>query len=144
MFCREQVAGFRSRKAELDQLGVGLFFVGSGNPMMAADFRDFLRLEVPVWVDTRRETYRFLQFQRQTWMLLDTRLWANGLRATRAGFRQGKTQGDPWQQGGVLVVRRGGEPVYSHASATAGDHPPLDLVLAQARAAAGAPAASAA
>jgi hypothetical protein len=116
---------------------VGLVFIGSGNPLMAADFRQFLQLEVPVWVDTRRETYRFLKFNRSHLMLLDPRVWANGLRAARAGFRQVKTQGDPWQQGGVLVVRKGGEAVYSYASTTAGDHPQVDVVLEQARAAAG-------
>jgi hypothetical protein len=130
------VAGFRSRNAELDGLGVGLTFIGSGNPIMAADFRDFMKLEVPVWVDTRRESYRFLGFRHQPLMLFNPSLWANGLRAARAGFRQGRTQGDPWQQGGVLVVRRGGQPVYGHASATAGDHPPLDTVLREARTAA--------
>jgi hypothetical protein len=61
------------------------------------------------------------------------------LRATKAGFRQGKTQGDPWQQGGVLVVRRGGALEWGYASATAGDHPPLDAVFeAATRAAQGA------
>jgi hypothetical protein len=136
MFCREQVAGFRSRTGELDALGVGLVFIGNGTPLMAADFREFLGLEVPVWVDTRRETYRLLGFQRQPWMLFRPSLWANGLRAVRAGFRQGRTQGDPWQQGGVLVVRQGGAPVYAYASATAGDHPAVDLVLRSAREAA--------
>jgi hypothetical protein len=130
MFCREQATGFRSRQKELDGLGVGLVFIGSGTPAMAEDFRAFLQLDAPVWVDTRRESYRFLGFKRQPLMLLThPSLWANGLRATRAGFRQGKTQGDPWQQGGVLVVRRGGGVEYAYASATAGDHPPLDGVL---------------
>jgi hypothetical protein len=34
------------------------------------------------------------------------------------------------------VVRRGGEVEWAYASATAGDHPPIDLVLTQAKKAA--------
>ena len=131
------MAGFRSRQPELKDLGVDLFFVGSGNALMAADFRQELGLEVPVWVDPKRATYSFLGFKRQLSTLFDPRVWANALRAGKAGFKQAKTAGDPWQQGGVLVVKRGGEAVWSYASATAGDHPPVDEVMAQARRAAG-------
>lgn len=113
---------------------MGLFFIGSGNALMAADFRQELGLDVPVLVDPRRETYRFLGFKRQLSMLFDPRVYLHALRAAKAGFKQRKTAGDPWQQGGVLVVRRGGEVAWSYASATAGDHPPVDEVMAHARA----------
>ncbi len=119
-------------------MNVGLVFLGSGNAMMAADFREQQQLEVPVWVDPKRLTYQHLGFQHSYTMLFNPRLWLNGLRAFKAGFRQTKVQGDPWQQGGVLVVRRGGEVEWAYASATAGDHPPIDLVLAQAKRAAAA------
>jgi AhpC/TSA antioxidant enzyme len=114
-------------------MGVGLVFLGSGNAMMAADFREQQKLDVPVWVDPKRVTYQYLGFQHSYTMLFNPRLWLNGLRAFKAGFRQTKTQGDPWQQGGVLVVRRGGALEWAYASATAGDHPPLDLVFEQAK-----------
>ena len=52
------------------------------------------------------------------------------------GFRQGATQGDPWQQGGVLVVRAGGEAVLCFASEEAGDLAPTAEVMAAARRAA--------
>lgn len=127
------MAGFRSRQPELQALGVGLFFIGSGNAAMAADFRQELGLDVPVLVDPRRETYRYLGFKRQLSMLLDPRVWLNSARAARAGFKQQRTAGDPWQQGGVLVVHRGGEVAWSFASALAGDHPPVEEVLTHAR-----------
>jgi hypothetical protein len=139
MFCREQATGFRLRQSELAAQNVGLAFVGSGNALMAADFREQQQLEVPVLVDPKRVTYSQLGFTHSYGMLFNPRVWLNGLRATRAGFRQGKTQGDPWQQGGVLVVRRGGALEWGYASATAGDHPPLDAVFeAATRAAQGA------
>lgn len=132
MFCREQVAGFRSRAAELKAAGVKLFFIGNGTPAMAKDFHEFMGLaDLPVWTDPRRQTYAHLGFKRGWWSVLDPRVWRFGARARAAGFKQGRTAGDPVQQGGVLVVKRGGEVVYGYASETAGDHPPIDTVIAK-------------
>jgi hypothetical protein len=40
-------------------------------------------------------------------------------------------QGDPFQMGGTLVVKTGGEPAYFQRSRFAGDHPPArDIVKA--------------
>ena len=49
--------------------------------------------------------------------------------ALRAGFRQGKTAGHPWQQGGALVVAKGGEVKWSYASDDPGDHAPVHDAL---------------
>lgn len=133
MFCREQVAGFRSRADELKRAGVKLLFIGNGLPMMAKDFQDFMQLEPQqVWTDPKRKTYAHLGFKRGWLSVLDGASLRYSLRAMQAGFRQGKTQGDPIQQGGVLVVKRGGEVVYGYASAVAGDHPPVAEVMAKA------------
>lgn len=100
---------------------------------MARDFREKLKLTALVWVDKHRETYRHLGFRRGVLAtVFNPRTFLHGMRAARAGFRQGKTRGDPWQQGGVLVVKRGGAPVYAYASAVAGDHPPTSAVISAA------------
>lgn len=133
MFCREQVAGFRSRAATLEAAGVNLVFIGNGTAEMARDFQAFMEIpHLTVWTDPRRQTYRHLGFKRGWRSVLDGAALRYSLRAMRAGFRQGKTQGDPIQQGGVLVVKQGGELVYGYASASAGDHPPTDEVVARA------------
>jgi hypothetical protein len=110
---------------------------------MAQDFREGQRVGAAIWVDPKRSTYRHLGFKRgpgSTIFSLATSRHA--LRALGKGFLQGKTQGDPWQQGGVLVVGKGGEPVYCYASEEAGDMAPMKDVLAAARTAAGAPSSS--
>lgn len=133
MFCREQVAGFRSRADELKRAGVRLLFIGNGLPMMAKDFQDFMQLDAhQVWTDPKRRTYAHLGFKRGWLSLLDGASLRYSLRAMAAGFRQAKTQGDPIQQGGVLVVKRGGEVIYGYTSAVAGDHPPIEDVMAKA------------
>ena len=36
--------------------------------------------------------------------------------AYRDGYRQTRTRGDAWQQGGVFVIETGGEMVYAYPS----------------------------
>ncbi|MEW6432024.1 MAG: peroxiredoxin-like family protein [Myxococcota bacterium] len=130
------MAGFRSRQDELKALGVTLAFIGNGTPAMAEDFKQSLGLEVPVFTDPSRRTYAQLGFKRGPLSVVSPGVLASAVRAWRAGFRQTKTQGDPVQQGGVVVVRAGGAAEYGFASAAAGDHPPLDVVMDAARRAA--------
>ncbi len=104
---------------------------------MAADFREQFQVTAPVWVDPERRAFQALQFNRGVvGTLLDPRVALNAARALSKGFMQGRTQGDNFQQGGVLVVQRGGAPVYFYASQVAGDMPPTPEVLAAAYAAA--------
>lgn len=130
------MAGFRSRQDELKSLGVTLAFVGNGTPAMLEDFKTSLGLDVPVFTDPSRRSYAQLGFRRGAFTVLSPRVLASAVRAWRAGFRQKKTQGDPVQQGGVLVLRRGGQAEYAFASEEAGHHPPIDEVIEAARRAA--------
>jgi len=136
MFCREHPAEFRPHQEELKGLGARLVFVSTGTPAMARDFREQQRVTASIWVDRRRATYRHLGFKRSPGStLFSPAILKHAWRALRKGFRQGATQGDPWQQGGVLVVRRGGEAVFCFASAQAGDLASMEDVLAATRAA---------
>jgi hypothetical protein len=130
------VAGFRSRQDELKRLGVTLAFIGNGTPAMLEDFKRSLSLDAPAFTDPSRRTYATLGFKRGVFSALSPSVFAAAARAKRAGFDQSKTQGDPWQQGGVLVLRAGGKPEYAFASETAGHHPPVDEVIEAARRAA--------
>ena len=51
-------------------------------------------------------------------------------RAAKAGFSQGATEGDPWQQGGAHVILPDGRVVFSQISDVAGDHFDPDAALA--------------
>lgn len=104
---------------------------------MARDFRETMGLRSTIWVDKERTTYDALGFTRSLASSVGLKVALHALRAASKGFTQGRTQGDPWQQGGVVVVRKGGDPVYGYASEVAGDHPPVALVMERAREAAG-------
>lgn len=121
---RDSLDEIRSRGAEL-------VVVGNGAPHFAAAFREDLGLppDVPLLVDPALRAYRAAGLRRGRVEILSPRLPFHALRALRRGFRQTGIEGDPWQLGGVFVIRSGGALVYRHASAEAGDHPPLSEVL---------------
>jgi NAD(P)-dependent dehydrogenase (short-subunit alcohol dehydrogenase family) len=120
---RDRIEGIRSRGAEL-------VIVGNGAAHFAAAFREDYRLDCPLLVDPELRAYRAAGLRRGRVEALSPRLPRNALRALRAGSRQGAIQGDPWQLGGVFVIRRDGELAYRYVSREAGDHPPVDDVLA--------------
>ena len=132
MVCREQATGFRSRQGDFDAAGARLAFVSTGGPHFARGFVEEFQLQgIPVLSDERRAAYRLLDFKRSgASTLLSPRAYAHYLRAIARGFLQGRTQGDPFQQGGVVVVRPDGEVAYLYRSREGGDHPDIDEVLA--------------
>jgi dehydrogenase/reductase SDR family member 12 len=130
VFCREQVAQLRDVQDEIRARGAELAIVGNGAPNFARAFREDFALTGPLLVDPELRAYRAAGLRRGRVELLSPRLPLNALRALRSGARQGAVQGDPWQLGGVFVIRPGGELAFRHVSREAGDHPPVADVLA--------------
>ena len=102
---------------------------------MADDFRTTMKIASPIWVDGKREAYKYFEFTHGVDKVLTMKSALNAVRALSKGHIQHKTQGNPVQNGGVVVVNRQGECVYAFVSAEAGDKPPMAEVLAAARAA---------
>jgi hypothetical protein len=123
----------RAHEQALAAQGATLVFVGTGSPAMAADFARAHAGPHPVLCDPERKLFAAAGMRRSLWASLHWRLFTNGLRAWRNGFRQGKVQGDPWQQGGVVVLANDGRLVHRQIDAVGGD--PLDAtaVLAAVR-----------
>ena len=118
-------------RGAIEARGASIAFVGNGGRRFARAFVEELGLDVPVYVDPGLRAYEALGLRRGVVAALASpSVLAHAARAMRAGFRQKGVQGDPWQLGGVFVVAPGGELRYAYASEAAGDHPPLDAVLA--------------
>ena len=118
-------------RLEIRERGAELAIVGNGAPSFARAFREDLGLDVRLYTDPSLETYRALAFHRGLLRTaLSPRTWGHAARALAGGFLQGRTQGDPLQLGGVVVVRPDGTVAYRFASAEAGDHPPIADILA--------------
>lgn len=122
MFCRERAARFAALRGELAASGVTLAFVGNGNVMMANAFKEDFDVQDPLYTDTSRASYKALGLKRNFGLMKSL---GRGKRAMAAGFKQGKTAGDVWQQGGVVLFDADGSVRWKHIDDGAGD--PADL-----------------
>jgi hypothetical protein len=125
----------RDRK-KFDAAGARLVVIGQGTPAHAAHFRDSQKLDIPIYVDEGRESYKAAGTKVATFdELLGPRVVAKGAAAAaKMGVHQGKTVGHPAQLGGVLVVLPGDDIAYCHLADDASDNPPNSEVLAAVRA----------
>jgi dehydrogenase/reductase SDR family protein 12 len=119
----------RGHLDEIRSRGAELVIVGNGSQYFAAAFREDFNLDCPVLCDPELLAYRAAGLRRGRVEILSPRLVLNVARAWRSGARQSGVQGDPWQLGGVFVIRAGGALVYRHASQEAGDHPSPEAVI---------------
>lgn len=119
----------RTREQELAAAGARLVFVSTGTPAMAMDFATTHAGGHQVLCDVGRKAFAAAGMKRSLRTTLHWRMAANLWRALRAGFRQGRVQGDPWQQGGVLVFGRRGEVVYEQVDRVGGDELDVAAVL---------------
>jgi dehydrogenase/reductase SDR family protein 12 len=115
---------------EIRRRGAELVIVGNGSRYFASSFREELGLDCPLLVDPELTAYRAAGLRRGRVEILSPRIPLNALRAFWSGARQHGVRGDPWQLGGVFVIRPGGEVLYRYVSREAGDHAPIADVLA--------------
>ena len=74
--------------------------------------------------DPSLEAYHRAGMKRGMLRTIGPKSMLSAVRALGDGHRQKKTAGDPWQQGGVVVVSsldRGGRELMHHAASAAGD-----------------------
>jgi len=128
----------RPHALEFEQNGGKLAVVGNGWPAAAKAWAEHVGFPpgVQVLTDPSKKAYDLAGFKRSAALtLLNPRSILRFVRANLHGFRQGRTAGDPWQQGGALVVQPSGKVTYRYVSFGPGDHPsPAALVDALRRA----------
>lgn len=116
---------------QVQELGAGLAVVGSGSPAQAKAFATERELTFPLYTDPGLRAYAAAGLRRDIASTLNPKLLTNAVRALRGGNIQGRTQGDPWQQGGAFVIDTDGAVHLRQVSTGAGDHvDPRDLVAA--------------
>jgi peroxiredoxin len=119
----------RDEVSEIHSRGAELVVIGNGAPHFAAAFREDQSLDGPLLIDPELRAYRAAGLRRGYLEFLSPRMLINAIRALRSGYRQSGVQGDPWQLGGVFVIRPGGELAYRYVSREAGDHAPVNEIL---------------
>lgn len=129
MFCREQVAQLRGEISKIHQAGAELVVIGCGSPTQARWFAEDTDLTTPIFTDPTTKAYWAAGMKRGLGTTLTLKGLGHAYRALKAGHKQTSTKGAPFQQGGLLVIAKGGAVQYSFASNEAGDHAPLAEVL---------------
>jgi peroxiredoxin len=131
LHCRDHVAQLGRELDTIHDKQAELFVIGNGSPSFIEGFRDQTGWTGAVYTDPSLAVYKVAQLKRGVASTLDPRSLGDAWRALRGGSRQGRTQGDQWQQGGTLVVAPGGEVRYHHASDRPGDNSrPAQIIAA--------------
>ena len=119
IFCRSRLAKLRQHNRALTAADVNVVVIGNGTVPMAEAFVEETGLDVPLYTDPTRQAYREAGMRRN--FGLGPRAVLQAARAYAGGQRQGKTAGDVWQQGGVLLINAEGCIDYYLADTGAGD-----------------------
>ena len=114
---------------ELRARGAALVVIGNGSAYFARTFKEDLGLDFPVYTDPSLRSFAAAGLQRSLRSTFNLGTVRGAIRAFKKGFRQQRTQGDPWQQGGVFVVLPPADLRFAYVSETAGDHPPNAAIL---------------
>lgn len=130
--CSEHVTELAPRIPELAALGIRTVIVGCGPPESIAGFVERHRLEgtdVTLVTDPTLEAQRVAGLVRSRWATLGPRAIGHFFGLVLRGYSHRAPDGDLYQQGGTLLVRRGGEVLFHDASRALGEHAPLVDVL---------------
>jgi hypothetical protein len=121
----------RDELHQITGLGAQLVVIGNGKPHHAKAFIADEKLNFPVFVDPELKAYTLAGLRRGVAATFKLASLGNAFRATRSGHRQTKLKGDPWQQGGVFVIRQPNQEVsFAYVSDTSGDHPSIESIIA--------------
>ena len=115
---------------EIRSKGAELIVIGNGPVQFAEAFKKDLDFDGPLYTDPSLKTYRAAELKRGLFTSASLKTIPAAFRALSKGHVQTLTRGDALQLGGAIVVSKEGELRYRQASEYAGDHAPLDRLLA--------------
>jgi hypothetical protein len=102
--------------------GVEVCIIGNGEPKHIPPFLGLTRWPGPFYTDPTLAVFRAAHLRRGYVATFCPNTWYPTLKAWVCGGRQGCTQGDQTQQGGVVVVAPGGAVTWHHVSQFPGDN----------------------
>lgn len=117
---------------DFSQQGAQLAIVGNGGSNDLIKFREVTGYPGILLTDPSLKTYKFLEFKDGLADVIGIKSFTQGFAALKAGFLPGSLQGHALQLGGAVVVVPGGKITYLFKSSAAGDHPPVEALLAAA------------
>jgi hypothetical protein len=131
--CRQQVAELAGYLDDFLQRGSQLVIVGNGGSYDLIKFRRVTGYPGILLTDPSLKTYKYLKFNSGFADVIGIKSFTQGFSALKAGFMPGSLQGHALQLGGAVVVAPKGKITYLYKSSAAGDHPPVEALLAAVR-----------
>jgi peroxiredoxin len=126
--CSAHVEELVPRLDEIDALGVRTVLIGCGSVDQMMGFMERHRLfdeRVVLVTDPSRKAYVAAGMVRSLWGTLGPVAIVKMIGAMTRGHANGRTEGDLYQMGGTLLVRKGGTLAFYHHAETLGEHAPL-------------------
>ncbi len=106
--------------------------VSNGSVKDMKKFRNVTGYRGILLTDPSRDSYKFLKFKSGLTDIIGVKSFTQGFSALSSGFMPGSLQGHALQLGGAVVVvpERNINITYFYKSSAAGDHPPVEALLA--------------
>ncbi len=145
--CQHYLLELAEAQEQLQEQGASLVVVGVAADFQARHLQGEYGLDMPLLLDPDQNLYRALDLPRLRLVdWLHPRTWRRYLPLfvrrylTRAvkGPTQGRIVGDPFQLPGLVILDADGDVRYLHRGAGLGDYPPVQAVLREVDAVAGA------
>ena len=114
---------------ELHAAGAEVFVIGNGSPSFIEGFREQTGWQGAIYTDPSLAVYQAAGLKRGVLKTFNASAAWRSIGTLRRGIKQGRTQGDAWQQGGVLVIAPSGDVLGAHASDGPGDNATADQIL---------------
>ncbi|MBI3241165.1 MAG: hypothetical protein HYZ49_02590 [Chloroflexi bacterium] len=124
------LAQLEQNKDEIRAAGLKIVAVGIGKPKHAARYGGKLAPSVTCLANETNDVHFAWGLKRRgLGQLLEPKLYVASIRATQAGFTQGRATGDTAMLGGLFVVAQTGIIRYVYVNDYAGDYPEIADVL---------------
>jgi len=119
----------RDDHSALLAVGGRLALIGSGTVEQAAATVAKYNIDYLILSDAQRVSFKAAGMRRDLVSTFNPRALGHLARSFRKGFRQGRTQGDAFQQGGAMIVDKRGNLIYQFIAAAGGQHPPTEELI---------------
>ncbi len=133
--CAEQVTQLSPRLRELDQLGVGVIFIGNGEKRYMEAFVQRHALSdksVQVVSDVSLSSFRVAGLMRSWWSVFGPRALYGEMRARGQGHQFQGIEGDGLQQGGALLLDSKASVLLHYKNRATGDFVDPNAILGEA------------
>ncbi len=127
IFCRERVGSIESAEPLLRANDMGVAVIGNGTAPMARAFSEEVGINWPLFTDPGRRVFELAGMRRNFGLGLKS--VSQAWRSWRGGYRQGPVQGDPWQQGGILLIAPSGQILASQIDSGAGEYIDVEALI---------------